>query len=136
MVGVNVPNLKPDGKPAPRRFVGLPGDLEKPLPEEEHQTGVVGRPEFAVDRQPEGVAVETATTVRIHRSQEDPTAEDFHACILPWRGSVDHGLQRGLTMSVCIPCPMAPSRSARRLAATPAPLGPIVVAASSSSHSP
>src|SRR5215211_4159141 len=49
---------------------------------------------------------------------------------------VDYGLQRGLTMRVCIPCPIAPSRSARRLAATPAPPGPIVVAASSSTHSP
>ena len=50
---------------------------------DEHQAGIVGRPELAVDRQPEGVPVEPAAAVGVSWAEQDAAAEHLHAAILP-----------------------------------------------------
>jgi hypothetical protein len=57
---VDVPDLDPDHHRDPGRAIHMPGDLEEPLPEEEDQPGILRRAELLVDRQAQGVTVETA----------------------------------------------------------------------------
>jgi len=57
-------------------FVGrancMPGNLEQPLAEEEHQPGIVRWTELPVDGQAQDVAVEAAAAVRVAGAQQDP----------------------------------------------------------------
>ena len=65
MLGANVPDLDPDHHRAPGRAGCVPGDLEQPLAEEEHQPGIVRRAKLAVDGQAEQVTVEAAAAVQV-----------------------------------------------------------------------
>src|SRR5699024_2354070 len=60
------------------RLPRLPGDLQQPVPAEEHHPRVLRVAELAVHRQPERVAVEGAAEGWILRSQDDPAAEHVH----------------------------------------------------------
>src|SRR5512135_364424 len=86
VLGRHITDLDPDRHARSRRRGGPPGDFEESLTEEEHQAGIVGRPELAVDRQPEGVLVEPAAAVRVSWAEQDAAAEHFHAAILPGVG--------------------------------------------------
>lgn len=81
MLGVNVPDLDPDHHRAAGRAGRLPGDLEQPLAEEEHQPGIIRRAELPVDGQAEQVTVEAATAVQVAGAQQDPAAQNVHATI-------------------------------------------------------
>jgi len=74
-------DLDPDHHRAPGRPGRVPGDLEQPLAEVEHQPGILRRPELAVDGQAEQVAVEAAAAVQVARAQHDPAAQNVHATI-------------------------------------------------------
>ena len=81
VLSVNVPYLDPDHHRAPGRAGRVPGDLEQPLAEVEHQPGILRRPEFPVDGQAEQVTVETAATVQVAGAQQDAAAQNVHATI-------------------------------------------------------
>jgi hypothetical protein len=81
VLGVNIADLDPDHHRAPGRAGRLPGDLEQSLAEEEHQPGIVRRPELPVDRQAQQVTVEAAAAVQVARAQQDPAAQNVHATI-------------------------------------------------------
>jgi hypothetical protein len=59
----------------------VPGDLEQPLAEEEHQPGIVRRSELPVDGKAEQVTVEAAAAVQVAVAQEDPAAQYVHATL-------------------------------------------------------
>jgi len=65
VLGVNIPDLDPDHHRAPGPPGAVPGDLEQPLAEEEHQPGIVRRAKLAVDGQAEQVTVEAAAAVQV-----------------------------------------------------------------------
>jgi hypothetical protein len=65
----------------PGRPAACPGDLEQPLPEEEHQPGIVRWPELPVDGQAEQVTVEAPAAVQVAGAQQDPAAQNVHAAI-------------------------------------------------------
>ena len=69
----------------PGRAGRVPGDLEQPLAEEEHQPGIVRRAELPVDGQAEQVTVEAAAAVQVAGAQQDPAAQNVHATIPPSR---------------------------------------------------
>ena len=70
VLGVNIADLDPDHHRGPGRAGRAPRDLEQPLAEEEHQPGIVGRAELAVDGQAEQVTVEAAAAVQVAGVQE------------------------------------------------------------------
>ena len=51
VLGVNIPDLDPDHHRAPGPPGAVPGDLEQPLAEEEHQPGIARRAELPVNGQ-------------------------------------------------------------------------------------
>lgn len=59
----------------------MPGDLEQPLAEEEHQPGIVRWAELPVDGQAEQVTLEVAAAVQVAGAQQDPAAQNVHATI-------------------------------------------------------
>jgi hypothetical protein len=63
----------------------VPRYLEQSLAEEEHDGGVISRPELAVDRQAQYVAVEAPAPVQIGRLQQDAAAEYLHPAIFAGR---------------------------------------------------
>src|SRR5215471_15011474 len=77
-----VPYLKPDHDRVPPGAVAAPGDLEKPVAEEEHHPGIRRRAEFPVDRQAQYVAIEALAAGQIGRAQQDPAAQYLHATIM------------------------------------------------------
>jgi len=81
VLGVHIADLDPDHHRAPGRPGGVPGDLEEPLAEEEHQPGIVRRAELPVDGQAEQVTVEAAAAVQVAGAQQDPAAQNVHATI-------------------------------------------------------
>ena len=81
MLGVNIADLEPDHHRVPGRPGRVPGDLEQPLAEEEHQPGVVRRAELPVDGQAEDIAVEAAAAVQVAGAQQDPAAQNVHGTI-------------------------------------------------------
>lgn len=81
VLGVNIADLDPDHHRAPGRAGRLPGDLEQSLAEEEHQPGIVRRPELPVDRQAQQVTVEAAAAVQVAGAQQDPAAQNVHVTI-------------------------------------------------------
>jgi hypothetical protein len=52
--------------------------LEQSLAEEQHDGGIVGGPEFAVDRQAQYIAVEVPAPAQVGRAQQTPAAEYLH----------------------------------------------------------
>jgi hypothetical protein len=54
------------------------------LAKEEDEPGILGRPELAVNREAEDVAVETATARWVGRAEQNTTAEYLHGSIMPW----------------------------------------------------
>jgi hypothetical protein len=82
MLGVDVPHLKPDLHRVPRGAAGAPGHLQQPAAEEEHRPRISRGAELPVDRQPQHVAVEAATSAEIGGPQQDPAAQDVHAPIV------------------------------------------------------
>jgi hypothetical protein len=81
VLGMNVADLDPDHHRAPGRPGRVPGDLEQPLAEVEHQPGIVRRAEFPVDGQAEKVTVEAAAAVQVAGAQQNPAAQNVHATI-------------------------------------------------------
>ena len=81
VLGVNIPDLDPDHHRVPWRADRVPGYLEQPLAEEEHQAGIIRRAELPVDGQAEQVAVEAAAAVQVAGAQQDPAAQYVHATI-------------------------------------------------------
>src|SRR5262249_28797995 len=77
-----VPYLKPDHDRAPPRAVTAPGDLEKPVAEEEHHPAIRRRAEFPVDREAQYVAIEALAAGQVGRAQQDPAAQYLHATIM------------------------------------------------------
>src|SRR5215472_16835834 len=80
-----VPYLKPDHDRVPRRAVPAPGDLEKPVAEEEHHPRIRRRAELPVDRQAQDVALEALAAGQVGRAQQDPAAQYLHATIMAAR---------------------------------------------------
>jgi hypothetical protein len=78
MLGVDIPDLDPDQHQAPGRAGRVPGDLEQPLAEEEHQPGIIRRTELPADGQAEQVTVEAVAAVQVAGAQQDPAAQDVH----------------------------------------------------------
>jgi hypothetical protein len=58
VLGVNVADLDPDHHRPSGQAGRVPGDLKQPLPEEEHQPGIVRRAELPVDAKAQQVTVE------------------------------------------------------------------------------
>jgi hypothetical protein len=85
VLGVNVADLDPDHHRPSGQAGRVPGDLKQPLPEEEHQPGIVRRPELPVDGQAEQVTVEAPAAVQVAGAQQDPAAQNVHAIIPPSR---------------------------------------------------
>jgi hypothetical protein len=81
VLGVNIADLDPDHHRVPGRAGRVPGDLEQPLPEEEHQPGIIRRAELPVDGQAEQVTAEAAAAVQGAGAQQDPAAQNVHATI-------------------------------------------------------
>ena len=81
VLGMHITDLDPDHHRAPGRVGRVPGDLEQPLPEEEHQPGIIRRAELPVDGQAEQVTVEAAAAVQVAGTQQDPAAQYIHATI-------------------------------------------------------
>ena len=81
VLGVNIPHLDPDHHRAPGQIGRVPGDLEQPLAEEEHNPGIVRRAELPVDGQAEQVTVEAVAAVQVAGAQEDPAAQNVHVTI-------------------------------------------------------
>lgn len=86
MFSAYITNLQPDPKRAWRLGWGHSGDLEQALPKEEDQARVVRRPELAVDRETEDVAVEAAAAFRVGRAQEYSAAQHVHGLITSRHG--------------------------------------------------
>ena len=74
MLGADIPDLDPDHHRMPGRASCMPGDLEQPLAEEEHQPGIVRWTELPVDGQAQDVAVEAVAAVQVAGAQQDPAA--------------------------------------------------------------
>ena len=81
MLGVNIADLDPDHHPGPGRAGRVPGDLEQPLAEEEHQRGITRRAELPAYGQAQQVTVEAAAAVQVAGAQQDPAAQNVHATI-------------------------------------------------------
>ena len=81
MLGADIPDLDPDHHRVPGRADPVAGDLEQPLAEVEHQTGIVRRAELPVDGQAEQVTVEAAAAVQVAGTQQDPAAQNVHPTI-------------------------------------------------------
>ena len=81
VLGVNIADLDPDHHRVPGRAGSVPGDLEQPLPEEEHQPGIIRQAELPVDGQAQHIAVEAAAAVQVTRAQQDPAAQNVHTTI-------------------------------------------------------
>ena len=81
VLGVNVADLDPDHHRVPGRAGRVPGDLEQPLAEVEHQPGIVRRAEFPVDGQAEQITVEAAAAAQVAGAQQDPAAQNVQAFI-------------------------------------------------------
>ena len=81
MLGVNIPDLDPDQHRAPGRAGRVPGDLEQPLAEEEHQSGIIRRAELPAGGQAQQVTVEAAAAIQAAGAQQDPAAQNVHATI-------------------------------------------------------
>ena len=81
VLGVHVADLDPDHHRPSGQAGRVPGDLKQPLPEEEHQPGIVRRAEFPVDGQAEQVTVEAAAAAQVAGAQQDPAAQNVHAAI-------------------------------------------------------
>jgi hypothetical protein len=81
MLGVDIPDLDPDQHRAPGRAGRVPGDLEQPLAEEEHQSGIIRRAELPAYAQAEQVTVEAAAAVQVAGAQQDPAAQNVHGTI-------------------------------------------------------
>jgi hypothetical protein len=79
--GLDLADLDPDHHRAPGRAGRVPGDLEQPLAGEEHQPGIVRRPELPVDGQAQQVTVEAAATAQVAGAQQDPAAQNVRATI-------------------------------------------------------
>lgn len=80
--GVDIPYLEPDHQRAAPGAIGLPGDFQQALAEEEHQAGRVLGAEFTVDSQAQHVAVELVAPVQVYGAQQDAAAQDVHTTIL------------------------------------------------------
>jgi len=74
VLGADITDLNPDHHRVPGRAGRMPGDLEQPLAEEEHQPGIVWRAELPVDGQAQDVAVEAVAAVQVAGAQQDPAA--------------------------------------------------------------
>ena len=81
LLGMDIADLDPDHHRAPGRAGRVPGDLEQPLDEEEHQPWIIRRAELPVDGQAQQVTVEAAAAVQVAGAQQDPAAQDVHATI-------------------------------------------------------
>ena len=82
MLRMNIPDLEPDHYRAFRGRRSSPGHFQQSRAEKEHHSRIGRRPELPVDRQPQHVPVETATSVRVSGPQQNPAAQYFHATIL------------------------------------------------------
>ncbi len=81
-LGVHVPHLQPDHHRVPRSAGPVPGDLEEPWAEKEHQSRIGRRTELPVDRQTQHIPVEMMGSAQVGGAQQDPAAQYLYTAIL------------------------------------------------------